>query len=468
MVFTPCAFMCWNIACAMTSLPCGRRNSHWSWPGGTPTGDAATCSVFASAATGAIAAATGVRHEPRIRSTWSSVTRRRVLLTPLPGSLASSRTIRLTFSPAISFGNSASCFCIGMPRPEPGPVNESTTPTLTSAIAAAEAAITASASRVLRNFMRAPWGKWLASTRRHAQGTVQADDFAVQVRVRDDMTGQLRELFGSAQARRKRDRRGERLLHCFGQLAQQRRGEQPGRDRADADAVLCKVARHRKRHAHQTTFGGAVGLLADLAVEGRDRSGEHHHAALVVFEWCELRAFGGEEATGVVRADQVDIDHARKVFQRRGAAIFLHDPLGAADARDVHEDACRAVHVRRLRQCGRQALGISDVALAGDAVDFRGDFLGLREIDVEHGDLRAQPRQFTRCRFAQALRTAGDERRLSFDLHWCFSFGVRVKGNVPSCSAFTTASRHLSTARWLIEPLSVTSPLSMEGGSCSR
>ena len=31
-------------------------------------------------------------------------------------------------------------------------------------------------------------------------------------------------------------------------------------------------------------FDGAVGLLADLAVEGRDRGGEQHHAALAVFE----------------------------------------------------------------------------------------------------------------------------------------------------------------------------------------
>src|SRR6478672_7811433 len=264
MVFTPIFFMCWNMACAMTSLPCGRRNNHWSCPGGTPTGEAAICTVLVSAATGAIAAATGVRHEPRMMSTLSSVTRRRMLLTPLPGSLASSSTIRLTFSPPMSFGNSCSCFCIGRPRPEPGPVSESTTPTLMSASAAPLAAsATAAAMRVRVSFMRCLLlGCRIGSARRHPQRAIQADHLAIEVGVGDDMAGQLGELFGFAQARRERDRGGQRLLHGLGQLLHQRRGEQAGRDGADADAVLRQVARHRQRHAHQAALGGAVRLLA--------------------------------------------------------------------------------------------------------------------------------------------------------------------------------------------------------------
>ena len=51
-----------------------------------------------------MAAATGVMVEPMITSTLSSVMKRRTLATPLPGSVASSAMIRLTFSPPMVFG----------------------------------------------------------------------------------------------------------------------------------------------------------------------------------------------------------------------------------------------------------------------------------------------------------------------------------------------------------------------------
>ena len=38
-------------------------------------------------------------------------------------------------------------------------------------------------------------------------------------------------------------------------------------------------------------------------------------------------------------------------------------------------------------------------------------------VDVEHGDLGAQPRQFARGGFAEARGAAGDERGLSLDVH---------------------------------------------------
>ena len=74
------------------------------------------------------------------------------------------------------------------------------------------------------------------------------------------------------------------------QFLQQRRGEKARCDGAHTDAVLRQIARHRQRHADQATLGGAVGLLADLTVEGCNRCGEHHHAALAAFEGIELRA----------------------------------------------------------------------------------------------------------------------------------------------------------------------------------
>ena len=46
--------------------------------------------------------------------------------------------------------------------------------------------------------------------------------------------------------------------------------------------------------------------------------------------------------------------------------------------------------------------------------------------------------------------------------------GLTTCGALPLCRALTSASRCLSTARWLMEPLSVTSPLSMLGGSVNQ
>ncbi len=103
---TPAFFMCSTIGKAITVKPCGRRKTQRSWSGGTPTGAIEICVVLASLATGAIAADTVVIEPPKIMSTLSSVTKRRALFTPLPGSEASSRTIRLTFSPAMVCGHS--------------------------------------------------------------------------------------------------------------------------------------------------------------------------------------------------------------------------------------------------------------------------------------------------------------------------------------------------------------------------
>ena len=86
-----------------------------------------------------MAVETVVIEPPKIMSTLSSVTKRRALLTPLPGSEASSRMIRLTFSPAMVCGQSLNWLPTGMPSPEAGPVSESVTPMLTSACAGIEA-----------------------------------------------------------------------------------------------------------------------------------------------------------------------------------------------------------------------------------------------------------------------------------------------------------------------------------------
>ncbi|MNT25966.1 hypothetical protein D3C72_1615130 [compost metagenome] len=207
------------------------------------------------------------------------------------------------------------------------------------------------------------------------------------------------------------------MLHRLGQLQQQRRGEEARRHGAHADGVLREVARHRQGHADEAALRGAVGLLAHLAVEGRDGGSEEHHALLAVVECVELRAARCEEARHVVAADQVDVDHAHEVFERRGVAVLADDALGAADAGDVHQDARGAVCGLRLVERGVHAVGVGDVADAGDAADVCRHLFSERGVAVEHGDLGAQAREFARGGLAEARGAAGDECGLSFDLH---------------------------------------------------
>ena len=96
-----------------------------------------------------MATPTGVATEPTSRSTLSSVTKRRAFLTPLVGSVASSSTTTLSFSPAMLVGQSATWFLAGMPRPEAGPVSGRMTPMVMSARAAPEASAAAAAMRVV-------------------------------------------------------------------------------------------------------------------------------------------------------------------------------------------------------------------------------------------------------------------------------------------------------------------------------
>ena len=80
-----------------------------------------------------MAAAIGVAAEPMMTSTLSSVTKRRAFFTPIVGSVASSRMMTLSFSPAIVFGQNSMPFLLGMPSAEVGPVSGMLTPIVMSA-----------------------------------------------------------------------------------------------------------------------------------------------------------------------------------------------------------------------------------------------------------------------------------------------------------------------------------------------
>ena len=133
------------------------RKTHSLRSIGSDTGLIVTSGVFASCATSAIAAVAGVLDEPMIASTRSSVTRRRAFLVATVGSVASSSTISLTFSPPISVGRRAKAFFSGMPSEAAGPEAESETPMVMSANAAElRAKVAESATTSLASFMFPP------------------------------------------------------------------------------------------------------------------------------------------------------------------------------------------------------------------------------------------------------------------------------------------------------------------------
>ena len=117
---------------------------------------------------------------------------------------------------------------------------------------------------------------------RHPDRAVEADDFAVQHRVLEDVPHERRELLRPAEPRRKRHLLRQRLARRLGQRRQQRRVERARRDGHHADADARELARDRQRHADDAALRRRVGRLADLPVERRDRRRVDDDAALAV------------------------------------------------------------------------------------------------------------------------------------------------------------------------------------------
>ena len=101
---------------------------------------------------------------------------------------------------------------------------------------------------------------------------------------------------------------------------------------------------------------------------------------------------------------------------------------------------------------------------------FAGHLSRRVEIDVEQRDLGAGLRERGRGLGAEPGRGAGHDGGVSFGIHELSSSRSRSRGRMPASHKAPPPARRgaLSTARWLIEPLSVASPASSEGGSAIR
>ena len=128
------------MASAIRASFCGVLNTQrvFGLLGSTIRADAAIeiIGVSLSAATSIIANELGVIVEPTTTSTLSSAINLRMFVTAFVVSDASSSTIQLIFCPATVVGRSSIVFLSGMPSEAAGPVAESVTPMLMSALAA--------------------------------------------------------------------------------------------------------------------------------------------------------------------------------------------------------------------------------------------------------------------------------------------------------------------------------------------
>ena len=215
---------------------------------------------------------------------------------------------------------------------------------------------------------------------------------------------------GLAEALGEGDARAELLAGLLGQRGEQRRVEQAGGDRVDADPVLREVARGGQRHADDAALGGGVGDLADLAVVGGDRGGVHAHAALAVLGRLVGDHRGGGVAQHVERADQVDLENRLERHQRV-RALGAGELLRPAGARAADGDPQAALASARGLLHGRLDLALL-AHVAGDELqaELGRERLALLGVDVGDRHDRALAVQGAHGRLAEPGGPADDDR----------------------------------------------------------
>ena len=188
------------------------------------------------------------------------------------------------------------------------------------------------------------------------------------------------------------------------------------RDRHHPDTRTGEFAGDRQGHRDHAALGRGIGRLPDLAVEGGDRGGVDNDATFVVLQWIDRAHVRRGQADRVEGADQVDADCALERVQLQ-RAVAADDAAGGADARAVDQDARGPVRRFgcRHRRFGRG--GVGHVAADRDPADRGGVCLRGGVIDIEQGDLAAARRQQRRGCRAKAGAPAGDNCRMSVEIH---------------------------------------------------
>jgi hypothetical protein len=123
-----------------------------------------------------------------------------------------------------------------------------------------------------------------ALSRRHADGTVEAQTLAVEIGVAGQLQHEAAEFFRLAKALGERHRRCEAVEYVLRRAEHQRRREDPRHDRVDANAEIHQIARHGQDETVHAGLRRAVDHLADLRVLGSHGSRKHDQSAFAVFQ----------------------------------------------------------------------------------------------------------------------------------------------------------------------------------------
>src|SRR5690606_34644346 len=122
----------------------------------------------------------------------------------------------------------------------------------------------------------------------HSQRTIEADRFAVQHLVLDNMYGERRVFRRFAETGRERyllTQGGNRILRQSGNHGS---AEWTRRAGDDAKSGARQIASDGQGHARRPALGSRIGRLADLTVEGSDRSGIDDDPAFAAFQRLKI------------------------------------------------------------------------------------------------------------------------------------------------------------------------------------
>ncbi len=227
---------------------------------------------------------------------------------------------------------------------------------------------------------------------------------------------------GIAQARWKRHRLAQRLLHLIGQAIQHGGGENTRRDGQHPDAGAGKFPRRRQGQRDDAAFRRRIGGLTDLTLVGGDGSGADDDPAFCRIQRFQAFHIGRRQAHHVERADQVDVDDPGEIFQVHGPVV-ADDLARRADTGAIHQYSRRAVRRAGLGDGVPGAGGAGHIAFNGQRrtaiFDDAGDgFPGRVLVAIQQGHSRAGLRQRPGGRQPQPRSRPADQGCVIFNQHF--------------------------------------------------
>ena len=199
--------------------------------------------------------------------------------------------------------------------------------------------------------------------RRHTNRAIEPDDFAVQHLVLEDVPDERGVFLRASEAGREghllRQRNRARLREALAAVACRRC---PGAMVITLTPIRAEFAGDRQRQGDDAALGCGVRGLTDLTVEGGDRRRVHDHAALATFAWCVLAHRGRSQPDDVERADEIDLNDAREVFEGLDAFSPEH-PLGGGNPGSVDQTIEVAELLKREADRGKHFVLVGDVGL---------------------------------------------------------------------------------------------------------